>query len=242
MVMVQARLQIDELLTLQDIDNLLGRLETERENLERGERVERALALRQARRDSVLKRLQAMEAEQRDAELELKGLEAQKHDTSRELYEGRITNHREAANLERELAALERQRLRLDEQILRREELLIEARTNAARAEAAVEDAEKALAILRKRSEKEEKRINSQLAELGPRRQQVAGQLDPATLAHYETIRRQNHNVGAVRVKNGACGGCRMMVGAAMLRRVLAGGDYVYCESCNRFLFPTNDE
>ena len=32
-----------------------------------------------------------------------------------------------------------------------------------------------------------------------------------------------------------------MKVGGALLRRVLAHDQYVYCESCTRFLFPPEE-
>src|SRR5438105_7202415 len=108
-------LQIEELLALQALDTEIGKLQQEREALDRGERVDRALALRQNRLAGAEKRLHGLEAEQRNTELELKALEEKKHQESRRLYEGRITAPRELQALELEIAMLERQRQRLDD-------------------------------------------------------------------------------------------------------------------------------
>ena len=78
-------LQIDELLKLQALDNEIGRLKSEQASLDRGETIERALAVRQAKLSNAERRLHGLEIEQRNAELELKSLEEKKHHESRKL-------------------------------------------------------------------------------------------------------------------------------------------------------------
>lgn len=231
-------LQIDEILELQELDKQIGKLLEERAALDRGERVERALGVRQAKLQQAERRHQGLEIEQRNAELDLKALEDKKHEESRRLYDGRITAPRELQALEMEIAMLERQRQRLDESILKRVEEIEAAARNVETARAAVEEAEKALGIVRKRYEKASSRIDAGLKEYEPARQKLAGKIKPDVLRRYEDIRRRNHNLAAVRIENGACGGCRMKVGGALLRRVLSQDQYVLCESCSRFLFP----
>jgi predicted nucleic acid-binding Zn-ribbon protein len=137
-----------------------------------------------------------------------------------------------------ELGMLDRQRQRLDESVLRRMEEIEAAKKTVETAGAAVEEADKALRIIRRRYEKEAHRIESELDSRQPERERVAASLKPDVLRRYDDIRRRSHNLAAVRIENGACGGCRMKVGSALLRRVVAGDNYVYCESCSRFLFP----
>ena len=78
-------LQVKELLALQALDMEIGKLLHERDALDHGERVERALGVRQARLGTAERRLHGLEIEQRNAELELKSLE-KKHEASRRLY------------------------------------------------------------------------------------------------------------------------------------------------------------
>lgn len=234
-------LQIQELLGLQALDTELGKLRQERESLDRGEKVERALALREARLASAQLRLKGLEVEQRDAELELKAIEEKKHTESQRLYDGRITAPRELQALELEIASLDRQRIRLDDQILRRAEEIDQARKTLEAAQAAVDEARKALAVVTRRYEKALARIDQQIAKQEPAREKLAKALEPETLRRYNEIRRRSHNLAVVRVENGACGGCRMKVGTAVLRRLAAHDHYVFCESCSRFLFPAED-
>lgn len=242
MAVSTSKLQVEELLTLQHLDSRLGQLEVEQQSLDHGDRIERALVIRRARLESAEQALRDLKSRQRDAELELKALESHKHETSHKLYEGRITNHREAEMMERDLAMTERQRQRVDEQMMHREEDLERAQAAYEEASQAVEKAEKALAIVRKRYQRECKRIAEELASNAPERERLAARIREGVLQRYETIRRRNHNLAAVRIENGACGGCRTVIGGALLRRVLAGAEYVYCESCNRFLFPPAPE
>jgi predicted nucleic acid-binding Zn-ribbon protein len=235
-------LQIEELLAIQALDTEIGKLEDERAALDRGERVERALAVRQNRLQTAERRFQGLQIEQRNAELELKGLEEKKHQTSRKLYEGRVTAPRELQSLEMEVAMLERQRQRLDESILRRMDEIEAARKAVETAQAAVAEAEKALRIVQRRYEKDAGRIEAQLQARMPERQRLAKRIVPDVLHRYDDLRRRNHNLAAVRIEHGACAGCRMKVGGAMMRRVVGHDNYVYCESCNRFLFPPVEE
>jgi uncharacterized protein len=237
-----ASLQMDELLALQALDHELWKLQQEIEALDHGERVERALAVRQARLTAAERRLERLESEQRASELELKSLEEKKHTSSRKLYEGRITAPRELQALEMEITMLERQRQRLDETILRRGDEVDSAREAVDTARASVEEAEKALKVVRRRFEREKTRLKKGLEEISPKRERLAGTLEPDVLRRYDAIRHRNHNLAAVRIENGACGGCRMQVGGAVMRRVSANDAYVYCESCTRFLFPPVEE
>jgi predicted nucleic acid-binding Zn-ribbon protein len=236
------RLQIQELLTLQVLDTEIGKLQEELQALDRGERVERALAVRKGRLETAERRLHGLQVEQRNAELELKSLEEKKHEVSQNLYGGKITAPRELQSLEMEIAMFDRQRQRLDESLLRRLEEIDAATKAVETAQGAVEEAEKALGIVQRRYEKDASRIQQGLDERTPERERVAASVDKDTLRRYDDIRRRNHNVAAVRIENGACGGCRMKVGTALLRRVTAHDQYVYCESCSRFLFPTDEE
>ena len=131
---------------------------------------------------------------------------------------------------------LERQRQRMDETILRRMEEIEQGRKQVETARAAVEEAEKALQIVTSRYEKAHARIEEQMGTLAPERERLAAALEPATLRRYDEIRHRSHNLAAVRIENGACGGCRMKVGSAVLRRMISSESYVYCESCTRFL------
>jgi predicted nucleic acid-binding Zn-ribbon protein len=147
-------LQVAELLALQEIDNRIGTLEAEKGELDNGERVERALASRMTRLQQAERRLQGLQIEHRNAELELAGLEEKKHSTSRKLYEGRGTNPRELMALEQEVAMLERQRQRLSDTILRGLDDIEKAGETVTAAKAGVEEAEKALRIVKKRYER----------------------------------------------------------------------------------------
>ena len=235
-------LQEKELLALQALDTELGQLATELQGLDRGERVERALAQRKAKQLAAEKRLANLESEQRASELELKALEEKKHHESRRLYEGRITATRELQALQMEVGSLERQRQRLDDQILRRMEEITTARATGAATTEASGEAERALKVMRRRYDRESSRIQGLIAAKQPERDKIASRVTPDVLRRYEEIRRRNHNIAAVRIQNGACGGCRMKVGSNVYRRMQTQDSYVFCESCSRYLFLPEED
>ena len=113
--MILMALQVQELLALQALDTEMGKLIAERDALDRGERVERALAVRQNRLGAAERRLHNLEIVQRTAELELKSLEEKKHNVSQKLYTGKITAPRELQAMEAEIGMLDRQRQKLDD-------------------------------------------------------------------------------------------------------------------------------
>jgi predicted nucleic acid-binding Zn-ribbon protein len=231
------QLQVNELLDLQALDTEIGRLEAERAGLDHGENVERALAVRQARLGQLERRLSGLQVEHRNAELELKTIEGKRHDSTRKLYEGRITAPRELQALEMEVASLDRMRQRLEETLIRRLDEIEAAKKQVETATAARDEAEKALKVVRRRFDKATARIEAELEARAPKRRDLAGKLAPEVLRRYDDIRRRAHNVGAVLIENGACSGCRMKIGGALLRRVIAHEGYVYCESCSRLIF-----
>src|SRR5205809_685670 len=84
--------------------------------------------------------------------------------------------------LDTEIGKLDRHRVRLDESLLKRMDEIEAARKQVEVAQAAVDEAEKALKIVRRRYEKEEARIEAALEEHSPARERLAKALEPDVL------------------------------------------------------------
>ncbi len=231
-------LQTDALLHIQDLDLRIGRLSRERVALDNGAELKAGLDAAATAFTDAEARLHQLHADQTAAELELQSLEEKTRVVTKRLYEGRITNPKELQAMEHEIEMFGRQRGRLDERILTlmEETETTEPEVERLRAERADLSTRWEAQVAQYRSEGS--RLTAELNRLAQERQQVASGVEPATIRRYEDLRQRGGNLGAVRVEDGRCAGCRTGIPAVTLRRVTEQQQYTHCENCNRFLFP----
>jgi predicted nucleic acid-binding Zn-ribbon protein len=152
-----------------------------------------------------------------------------------QLYGGKITNPKELSSLQHEVNTLKGIGDQLETKAL---EIIEE-----------VEDAEKNVATLTEEYRKLEEewrrqqqeltgeieQLNKNLADLGQKRQQLTGQIEPTALGLYEKIRQQKKPAVA-KVEQGICRACRISLSASVLQKA-RGGQPVQCGTCGRILF-----
>src|SRR5581483_10152983 len=127
-------------------------------------------------------RLHHFEAEQTNAELELRTVEEKRAAVSRKLYEGKVTNPKELSAMEQEIEMFGRQRGRLDERIL---VLMDEMETTSAELQertAERDEGKRAWEEQVARCKRDLARINAELKQLMPQRAAQAAEVDPSTL------------------------------------------------------------
>jgi len=228
--------QATELLHLQDLDSRIDALLRERAALDDGTRLKQAYDAVEASLAEAQNRLHNFEAEQANAELELRGVEEKRATVSKKLYEGKVTNPKELSAMEQEIEMFGRQRGRLDERIL---VLMDEIETTGAQVEQLTGERDAARTAWEEQVasyKRDLARINAELKQLTPERAAQAGAIDPNTLKRYEDLRRRSANLAAVRIIDGRCAGCRTSVPAFHARQAEAGERYTFCENCGRFL------
>ena len=156
---------------------------------------------------------------------------------------GVLTSPKDLENLQHELESLARRQAELEDVELEVMERLedVQTRLAALRAELAeVDRAAEALTVTR----------DDALADLAKDREFVTRQRadvardlpeDLATL--YEKLRADNGGVGAARLHQGRCEGCRLELNATELSRARAAepDEVLRCEECRRILVRTNE-
>jgi predicted nucleic acid-binding Zn-ribbon protein len=230
-------LQAEQLLRVQEIDLRIDALLRERAALDDGTASKQELEAVEAALAGARQLLHDLQANQVNAELELKTVEEKKAAMTKRLYDGRVTNPKELAAMDQEIEMFGRQRGRLDERILL---LMEEIETTGAEAErletegaAARERWQGQVAVFKR----EAARIQAELGRLTPERKRLEAEIAAGTMRRYEDLRRRAGNLAAVKVVEGICGGCRTSVPAVVLRMAKSGESYTFCENCGRFIF-----
>ena len=112
----------------------------------------------------------------------------------------------------------------LDEQLETLRATALDAAARRERAEASVND--------------ERSSATARLDALAAARGALARAIDAGTLARYEAAAARNGGIGAARLVNGRCGGCRLAVPAAIVDQLAHApeGTIVVCDECGRLL------
>lgn len=234
------------LLDLQHIDSSLDQLGHRRRTLP--ELAEIAAA--EARLAALADRVVAAETETSDlqraqvkADLDVEQVRNRAAKDKELLDSGRVGSAKELENLQHEVASLAKRQSDLEDVELEVMERLEDARAALAdlqdeRAGLQVRHAE--LGQLRDTAFAD---IDAEASLARTERSRLAGGIAPELLSLYEKLRADNGGVGAARLFQGRCEGCRMQLTPVDLGRIrTAAPDAVLrCEECRRILVRTPD-
>jgi uncharacterized protein len=187
------------------------------------------------------KRLSKLRGEERERALrqhsqegDLSDLEAKIARDQSRLYGGVIVDSRELGSLEKELETYRAQRSQMENDVLLSMEDLESLRTNFASMRKKTEElrvqweAEKPLLVV------EIEKLESELAALRLRRDEIARALDSRSLALYTKL-RANLGHALSNVTAGVCQWCRVVIPAKDIQHARAG-ILVTCTNCGRIL------
>ncbi|SCK41085.1 hypothetical protein H180DRAFT_03566 [Streptomyces sp. WMMB 322] len=154
---------------------------------------------------------------------------------------GQVTNPKDLENLQSEIASLARRQGDLEDVVLevmeRHEAATERAAELAQRVEAVQAKAEDAVA----RRDAALGEIDGEAGTVRAERDSVAGTVPADLLKLYEKIREQQGGVGAARLFQRRCEGCRLELNITELNEVRAApeDEVVRCENCRRVLVRT---
>lgn len=112
-----------------------------------------------------------------------------------------------------------------------------ELRERAAAVRERFEAREREVAGQRGEVEKEAEAAQSELDEIGPRRQQVEAQIPADLLTQYNRISGARNGLALVPVEGGNCHACHVRLRPQVIAIVKAGRRIVPCENCSRILY-----
>jgi predicted nucleic acid-binding Zn-ribbon protein len=234
------------LLEVQALDSRLGQLDHKRKNLPEHAEIERLSAdAAQVRDLLVAARTEESDTarEQAKAEQDVDQVRQRAARDQQRLDSGAVTSPKDLENLQREIASLAKRQGDLEDVVLE-----VMERREAAQARAA--ELEQRLAAVQAKVTEAEARRNSTLEEIdaegftaAKEREVIAGSVPGELLKLYDKLRAQFGGVGAAKLYQKRCEGCRLELNITELNEVRAApaDEVVRCENCRRILVRTPD-
>jgi predicted nucleic acid-binding Zn-ribbon protein len=238
-VAVDWQVELNKVLTLQQLDLEIDALRAERRGLlvdPREVELQKALEARRVRAALLHEELAATERLQRMRELERQGQEAERERNTRRLYGGEVRNSRDLEGLQKNIEGNAGKISELETAILEAMERIDQLTDALGRARDVVAQLEERLQRHRQSSRKRLAAIDRHLPGLRPQRDELAGRIDPAVLREYERLRRRMDGVCVAPVSGSTCGGCGLELPALVQAKLRRTDEPVYCEHCGRLL------
>lgn len=193
------------------------------------------VATARAALDSEQKHLADLRATLRARELDAKSLDAKIKEIESRLYGGRVTNPKELDALEKDRQMHLRQRGELDTVLLELMDALEQADARVNERSRALKQAETERASEIERLTRERDMLAARLAELAEERERMRGTVDADALRAYDHLRAKAGRALA-QLRHNACGACGVATPTALVSRVHAGAEIIYCPGCGRIL------
>ena len=224
--------------SLYDLQQLDLNIQKEQETLDEiSSQLGESEALLKARTELLAEqeRLAGMEKQQRDAEWEIEDLRGSITKLNDKLYGGKTKNPKELVSLEKEKELFKAKLGQKEDNLL---DLMAETETSQDKIKTDSERLKK-LEVDWQREQKEltqrQAEVKGRLSELSRKRQAMASEIDPQTLALYDSI-KQRKGQAVVKVSQGRCHGCHLNLSMNEWQRARAGA-LIQCSSCGRILY-----
>jgi predicted nucleic acid-binding Zn-ribbon protein len=229
------------LLEVQALDQRLAQLDHKRKNLPENAEVERLSAELTQQRD-LLVAAQTEESDtgrdQTKAEQDVEQVRQRAARDQKRLDSGAITSPKDLENLQHEIASLAKRQSDLEDVVLE----VMERREGAQ--ERAADLARRVEELRRKVAEAEQRRaavlaeIAAEGAGAAKEREVIAGSVPDELIKLYDKLRAQSGGVGAAKLHQKRCDGCRLELNITELNEVRSApaDEVVRCENCRRIL------
>ncbi|AKG42637.1 zinc ribbon domain protein [Streptomyces xiamenensis] len=154
---------------------------------------------------------------------------------------GLVTNPKDLSGLQSEIASLSRRQDDLETVVLEVMERQEAAEARAAELATAVTDLEAREAELVERRDEALSVIDAEEDTVRKQREQIAQGVPADLLKLYDRLREKQGGVGAARLYQRRCEGCRLELDVTVVNEVKAAAadDVVRCENCSRILVRT---
>ncbi|MFJ3787120.1 zinc ribbon domain-containing protein [Kitasatospora sp. NPDC090091] len=234
------------LLDLQAIDSKLDQLAHRRRSLPEHAEIDKATADHTALKDLVV----AAQAQQGDtareltkAEQDVEQVRARAARNQQRLDSGAITSPKDLENLQHEIGSLAKRQGDLEEVVLEIMERLETAQTRVTELSARLEHSTVVLTEAEGRRDAAFAEIDAEAEKVKRDRETVAAVIPADLLKTYSKLREQQGGVGAARLYQRRCEGCRTEFSITELNAIKAepADKVVRCENCSRILVRTAD-
>jgi len=228
--------ELDKLHEVQKIDAQIYQREQTMAAQDSGEGLKQQAIVLLKRHDAAVKALHKVETEQKDRELELKGIEEKRAKVHTKLYGGHVNNPKELGDLQKDEEMLDHQISALEEIVLVQMEQVESARKIVAQLAGELDAAKRRWKTTVAHTQAETKRLQGEIAALRPERERLAADIEKHILRRYDGIRQRAYGIGMVVTGNDTCPACHVRLDAHVINRLREGEELVLCENCGRIL------
>ncbi|AXI81260.1 zinc ribbon domain-containing protein [Peterkaempfera bronchialis] len=234
------------LLDLQALDSRLDQLAHRRRSLPEHAEIEKASADHTALRDLVVAaetQLGDTAREQTKAEQDVEQVRARAVRNQQRLDSGAITSPKDLENLQHEIGSLAKRQSDLEDVVLEVMERLESAQGRVTELTARLEHASVVLDEAVTRRDAGYAEIDADAAKVARDRETVAAVIPADLMKLYTRLREQQGGIGAARLYQRRCEGCRVELSTADINEIKAQPKdaVVRCENCGRILIRTSD-
>jgi hypothetical protein len=183
------------------------------------------------------------EREQVKAEQDVDQVRTRATRDQKRLDSGAVTSPKDLSNLQSEIASLAKRQSDLEDVVLGVMERLESAQGRITEMAARKEHAERSLAEASERREAACTEIDAERTKVERERGTIAAVIPADLLKLYQKLREQQGGIGAARLYQRRCEGCRVELAITDLNEVRAAAaeEVVRCENCRRILVRTSE-
>lgn len=227
---------LSKLHEVQKIDTQIYQREQTLKTLDSGEGLKQQAIELMKRHDLASAELRRLQGAQKNDELALKSVEEKRAAVHNKLYSGKVNNPKELSDLEKDEQMIDTQIGHHEESLLELMEQVEGAQAKESTLSAELEAGKRRWKETVARTQAETARLQREIAELRPVREQLAAQVEKPLLRRYDDIRTRKEGIGLAVTGNDTCPACHVKLTPQTRERLQEGEDLTFCDNCGRML------
>ena len=233
---IDLKIQITNLVRLQELDSEIYSLQYEKESKPQEIKALEAFFEEKKKHLAELeKSLLDLQKQRKDKELELAIKEEAAKKLQAQLYS--LKTNKEYQAMLQQIQDAKADASVIEDKILQLFDQADRLKIETEREKARLKEDEKTFSEQKRRVEDRVKEIDDRLAQLDSQRKQAMPDIDPKVLSQYERILKSRDGLAIVTVKDNSCQGCNMFVPPQVINLIKMYERIITCEICNRILF-----
>jgi predicted nucleic acid-binding Zn-ribbon protein len=153
-----------------------------------------------------------------------------------------VKSNKEYAAFQHEILGLKADKSRIEDEILKMFEQSEQQQKEIKQLTAKAEDAAAAVSARRKAIETALQDADARIARVQKERTELSAKIPPNFRNPYERLLTRSDGRAMAACRNYVCSGCRMSLTTNTVSLLMGGDKLVYCQSCGRILFLSDDE
>lgn len=229
--------QVDLLYRLQQIDDEINQKKHRLGEVLRLQQGNNAIKEARERAETAAAELQQWRTQQKDLNLELKGLTDKTKRSENRLYSGQVKNPKELSDLQSEIDSLNRRRAGLEDEVLEAMIMVEDAQEEADDANSSLAQLEAEWETAKVELMAEQNELVQRIKELNNIRKEHVQSISSQFMAAYDSVMKRSGGTAVVQLTRNRCRGCLVTVPANQVKAA-DEGKLIYCDNCGRILSP----